>query len=152
MSISALPLFNSNAKTWKARTSVRTLVVLFTITLVLGLLFILDYPLYPFTFQVDLEASPINIPKYTAIHEPSEGVSYVDFVNETSGVQATYHSFSPEPAELAIGDHNVRPIRVHQELSDTCLERWVAHGRWDGPCNSIDESVIDVIWVWVNGS
>ncbi|KIY69262.1 hypothetical protein CYLTODRAFT_349864 [Cylindrobasidium torrendii FP15055 ss-10] len=63
-----------------------------------------------------------------------------------------YHPFIPNGPELAVADHTLQPIAAHEQVSDVCLEKWVASGHWEAPCERIDEAVIDVIWVWVNGS
>ncbi|KAJ7152281.1 hypothetical protein C8R43DRAFT_1235778 [Mycena crocata] len=51
-------------------------------------------------------------------------------------------------------DGNTQPIKAHLRLSDACLDDWVASGRWRGACTytSIEESAIDLVYIWVNGS
>ncbi|KAF9027189.1 hypothetical protein BDZ89DRAFT_1160874 [Hymenopellis radicata] len=59
-----------------------------------------------------------------------------------------YHSFYP------LDRNHDHTIRAHAQLSDACLEHWVADGRWEGPCKNqvVDEAVIDLVYTWVNGS
>ncbi|KAF7372085.1 hypothetical protein MVEN_00066800 [Mycena venus] len=70
-------------------------------------------------------------------------------------VDATvYNSFvSPSP-EHALVDQRVRPIRAHNAVSDTCRDKWVSTSLWQDPCchNMVQESHIDLVYVWVNGS
>ncbi|KAJ6480345.1 hypothetical protein C8R45DRAFT_905884 [Mycena sanguinolenta] len=65
-----------------------------------------------------------------------------------------YHSFFAPSPEEALADQTVRPIRAHRALSDECLDKWVATGRWQDPCrySMVQDSRIDLVYVWVNGS
>ncbi|KAF9029780.1 hypothetical protein BDZ89DRAFT_1065066 [Hymenopellis radicata] len=133
------------------RTRRSALVVLFTISLVFGILIVLDYPLYPFSSSVEIELSHPNS-EPTIVQDISDGVSWVQFTDIQDGI--IYHPFSPNPPEYSIADHRVRPIRSHTQLSGACLEQWVGTGRWEGPCaaQKVEDAVIDLVYVWVNGS
>lgn len=65
-----------------------------------------------------------------------------------------YHPFTRPSSAAAIADISVRPIHSHLKLSDACLEQWVARGHWEGACARVrvEEPIIDLVYVWVNGS
>ncbi|CAK5274411.1 unnamed protein product [Mycena citricolor] len=67
---------------------------------------------------------------------------------------AVYRPFLvPTPAE-SFADQTVRRIKAHDAFSYECLEHWVATGLWGSPCrhDMVQDSVIDLVYVWVNGS
>ncbi|KAF8198773.1 hypothetical protein K438DRAFT_1823675 [Mycena galopus ATCC 62051] len=64
--------------------------------------------------------------------------------------EPVYHPFTLPPANEAIADTRIRSIAAHAAVSDECVEQWIAHGIWDA-CK-VDESKIDLIYTWVNGS
>lgn len=65
-----------------------------------------------------------------------------------------YNSFPRPTTTQLIKDLGIRPIKAHQAISDECLDHWVSNSVWDGPCTAqtVEESVIDIVWTWVNGS
>ncbi|KAK7005951.1 hypothetical protein R3P38DRAFT_1724630 [Favolaschia claudopus] len=71
-----------------------------------------------------------------------------------SWVEPVYDSFTRPPAAEAMADTSIRPIRSHARIPDACLDEWISSGRWRGHCArlSIEESPIDLVYIWVNGS
>ncbi|KAJ7616620.1 hypothetical protein FB45DRAFT_934589 [Roridomyces roridus] len=65
--------------------------------------------------------------------------------------QPVYHPFDLPAAEEAVADTRVRSISAQTALSDECVEQWIAKGAWGGACR-VEESKIDLIYTWVNGS
>ncbi|KAF7305892.1 hypothetical protein HMN09_00743400 [Mycena chlorophos] len=65
-----------------------------------------------------------------------------------------YDPFTRPSAAEAIANTTIRPILAHSRIPDACLDEWVAHGRWRGPCIRVplEESSIDLVYNWVNGS
>jgi hypothetical protein len=65
-----------------------------------------------------------------------------------------YDPFTRPPAADAIADTTIRPINAHLKIPDACLDQWVSVGRWRGSCIRvpIEESAIDLVYIWVNGS
>nr|GAT44275.1 predicted protein [Mycena chlorophos] len=65
-----------------------------------------------------------------------------------------YDPFTRPSAAEAIANTTIRPILAHSRIPDACLDEWVAHGRWRGPCIRVplEESQIDLVYNWVNGS
>ncbi|KIY64505.1 hypothetical protein CYLTODRAFT_425139 [Cylindrobasidium torrendii FP15055 ss-10] len=127
----------------------RLLVAFFVVVLVLSALFFLDYP-QPRTLE-KLIPEPFV--------EPSTGIS-TPLVNKPNPVVAlpspnstnTYHRFTPNDPTLSVANHHLQRITAYNQIPDACLDHWVATGRWEPPCHGVKESLIDVIWVWVNGS
>ncbi|KAJ7807539.1 hypothetical protein B0H14DRAFT_2872431 [Mycena olivaceomarginata] len=64
--------------------------------------------------------------------------------------QLVYHPFNLPSSNAAVADTRIRSIASQATLSDDCVEQWIAHGIW-GSCK-VDESRIDLIYTWVNGS
>ncbi|KAJ7150486.1 hypothetical protein C8R43DRAFT_887396 [Mycena crocata] len=65
-----------------------------------------------------------------------------------------YHPFIPPSPEKSLVDQTIRPIKAHSALSEECLDKWISTGLWQEPChyNMVQESHIDLVYVWVNGS
>ncbi|KAJ7259134.1 hypothetical protein B0H12DRAFT_1109015 [Mycena haematopus] len=61
-----------------------------------------------------------------------------------------YSPFDLPSSDAAVADTRIRPIASQAAVSDECVEQWIAHGIW-GSCK-VDESRIDLIYTWVNGS
>ncbi|KIY66007.1 hypothetical protein CYLTODRAFT_423832 [Cylindrobasidium torrendii FP15055 ss-10] len=125
------------------------LVVVFTIALVLSALILLDYPLQPLATSIDhdnLNFEPVTI------HESLGSASIVDFDNSKFGV--TYHLFNKTEPKDMVANHTILPMREHLRIPDDCLDTWISWGQWEGPCADakVDESRIDLVWIWVNGS
>ncbi|KAF7296237.1 Stealth-CR1 domain-containing protein [Mycena chlorophos] len=66
----------------------------------------------------------------------------------------TYDLFRAPTPPQALASRVIRPIRAHAAIPDSCIEHWVATGRWETPCEKgmVQDSRIDLVWVWVNGS
>ena len=124
------------------------LVVVFTIILVFAALVILDYPLRPLSSTIEIG----QVQLIPTIHDVSSSVAILQLTDTELGV--TYHPFRrPEDSEM-MANHNVRPIREHALIPDDCLDVWISWGQWEGPCADapIEESRIDLVYIWVNGS
>ncbi|KAJ7360762.1 hypothetical protein DFH08DRAFT_842240 [Mycena albidolilacea] len=64
--------------------------------------------------------------------------------------QPVYHPFNLPSSNAAVADTRIRSIASQATLSDDCVEQWIAHGIWGS--YKVDESRIDLIYTWVNGS
>ncbi|KAJ7121351.1 hypothetical protein C8R43DRAFT_1151246 [Mycena crocata] len=69
-------------------------------------------------------------------------------------IKPIYDPFTRPPAADVVADTTIRPIKAHLQISDACLDQWVASGRWQGSCVRVpvEESAIDLVYIWVNGS
>ncbi|KAJ7879583.1 hypothetical protein B0H14DRAFT_2709332 [Mycena olivaceomarginata] len=71
-----------------------------------------------------------------------------------SWTEPTYDPFVRPPAADALADATIRPIKAHLQIPDACLDTWISSGRWRGSCIRVpvEESPIDLVYIWVNGS
>ncbi|KIY74341.1 hypothetical protein CYLTODRAFT_484660 [Cylindrobasidium torrendii FP15055 ss-10] len=65
-----------------------------------------------------------------------------------------YDPFPRPVKDDFLKDLTIHPIRAQADISYECWDYWISNGVWDGPCSNqrAEESVIDVVWTWVNGS
>ena len=113
------------------------------------------------TFPIPDSEATSSIPKQPTNHKPPPippaqappaKISKVGLSVSRDGI--LYDPFPSPTVHDLVKDTSVRPILSHVLLSDLCVEHWVTHDVWDGPCSSqhVDESVIDLVWTWVKGS
>ncbi|KAJ6498788.1 hypothetical protein C8R45DRAFT_1125525 [Mycena sanguinolenta] len=71
-----------------------------------------------------------------------------------SWTDPVYDPFIRPTVADAIANTTIRPIKAHLQIPDACLDRWISVGRWRGSCIRvpIEESPIDLVYIWVNGS
>ncbi|KAJ7617402.1 hypothetical protein FB45DRAFT_801227 [Roridomyces roridus] len=90
-------------------------------------------------------------------YDPTTQTNYWSSKPEAAPVQfgnAVYDPFFAPTPEEALASTTIRPIKAHAALSDECLDTWISTGEWRDPCHHdmVSDSVIDLIYVWVNGS
>ncbi|KAJ7656654.1 hypothetical protein B0H17DRAFT_359292 [Mycena rosella] len=100
-----------------------------------------------FTFALSLGSIVLILARYTP--RSTQNISF-----QLDHTRPIYDPFVRPPAANAVADATIRPIKAHLQIPDACLDQWVSFGRWRGSCIRVlvEESAIDLVYIWVNGS